>query len=75
MFPVLNPSQVKTRDVIDVDEEEGTPPTPEATSEVKESECYLTSVVALRKAVGKVRHHRECSSIKVTKFLTGFRTH
>ena len=58
MFPVLNPLQVKTRDVIDVDEEE-TPPTGRTTVEIKESECYLTSVLSLRKAVGKAKHLRK----------------
>ncbi|CAL1709149.1 unnamed protein product [Somion occarium] len=57
MFPVLNPSQVVTGRTAEEEDEEP-PPAVRLATEIKESECYLSSVRSLREAVGKVKHHQ-----------------
>lgn len=60
MFPVISPAQQRPAGS---DGSPGTsantPPQARAVKEIKESQCYLTSVKNLRAAVGKGKHNRE----------------
>ncbi|KAI0076514.1 DNA mismatch repair protein MutL [Panus rudis PR-1116 ss-1] len=60
MFPKVNSSQIVKG--ADATEDEGERPEtvrrPSRSTEIKESECFLTSVRTLREAVHKVKHHQ-----------------
>ncbi|KAI0938628.1 hypothetical protein AcW1_001690 [Taiwanofungus camphoratus] len=57
MFPVVNPSQQLTNNVVlgDSSADSAAHITPK-TREIKESECYLTSVCNLRQAINREKH-------------------
>ena len=54
MFPVANPAQIAPANDISNNADSTS-----KSREIKESECYLTSVRDLREAVAKGRHSRE----------------
>lgn len=62
MFPVVNPSQQLTNNVVlgDSSADSAAHITPK-TREIKESECYLTSVCNLRQAINREKHRRGSS--------------
>ena len=55
MFPVTNPARISGVYTPSADP----PPNVSKSKDIKESECYLTSVQNLRESTAKSKHHRE----------------
>lgn len=70
MFPVASPAQI--HDVDDPGTGADPPPNAAKSREIKESECYLSSVRDLRDSLTKNKHNREhsilCLNVPITAY-------
>jgi DNA mismatch repair protein MLH1 len=69
MFPVANPAQIPGSNDKNISKADASPSVSKS-KEIKESECFLTSVADLRKAVVKGKHTRGSPDIFLQKLIS-----